>query len=420
MAKHPEWSRSRLWSALSVGAALGVAAATAGCGGKKTPSAAAQVRSPAVIKDVGAKPTEAEAKKFAEDLIAAVETDDFPSFERVVDCGAMLDLAAHGVDVPADWMRGFRTGFLKSVNRPGGLFERLASIPKSGGSFTLLQVRGLDDRPSALIRVIDDTLNVDYFDFKLARGPDGKVRAVDFYEVQTGENFSKTLRGMFLPLAADKSRNVIQKLLSQESEMVKALPKIKRMADAIRENKATDALAAFDSLPPGVKKEKTIMLLRLHAAQLAENDTLYLRVTDELASSFPNDPCVDVNSINACSIRKEYDKALAALGRLEKQVAGDPYLNVLRASFLLEQGKHDDAAQAVQKAVDAEPTLQPAHVSRFEIANMRKKYADMVRFLGEYEKTFDEKLGEFETEPDFAGFVASAEYKEYEKKSKAE
>ncbi len=268
--------------------------------------------------------------------------------------------------------------------------------------------------------MIDETLNVDYFDFKLARGPDGKVRAVDFYEVQTGENFSKTLRGMFLPLAADKSRNVIQKLLSQESEMVKALPQIKRMADAIRENKATDALAAFDSLPPGVKKEKTIMLLRLQAAHLAENDTLYLRATDELASSFPNDPSVDVNSINAFSIRKEYDKALAALGRLEKQVAGDPYLNVLRASFLLEQGKHDDAAQAVQKAVDAEPTLEPAHVSRFEIANMRKKYADMVRFLGEYEKTFDEKLGEFETEPDFAGFVASAEYKEYEKKSKAE
>ncbi len=121
-------------------AALGVAAATAGCGGRNTPPAAAQVSSSAVIKDVGAKPTEAEAKKFAEDLIAAVETNDFPSFNRVVDCGAMLDLATHGVDVPADWMRGFRTGFLNSVNRPGGLFERLASIPKSGGSFTLLQV----------------------------------------------------------------------------------------------------------------------------------------------------------------------------------------------------------------------------------------------------------------------------------------
>jgi predicted Zn-dependent protease len=94
-------------------------------------------------------------------------------------------------------------------------------------------------------------------------------------------------------------------------------------------------------------------------------------------------------------------------------VGGDPYLKVLQANVLVIQGKLDEAAKLAQIAVDAEPTLDGAHLTRLSIANGLKKYGDMARFLREYEAAFHEELDGIETAPEYADFVASAEYKKY-------
>ena len=47
---------------------------------------------------------------------------------------------------------------------------------------------------------------------------------------------------------------------------------------------------------------------------------------------------MDLISIDAFLIHKEYDKAQAAIDRLDESLGGDPYLNVLRSTIFMEQG----------------------------------------------------------------------------------
>ena len=413
------WLIRRPPSAVWKWALLCAASGAAGCGrpSAQTPAGPrASVAAP--VKDAGARPTDDEARQFGADLIAAIASDDVNKFNALMDWNAVFDQATGGIEVRADWKAGFQKGFIGSVAKPGGIFERLGAFEKSGGTMSMLRVHDVKGRPRALIRAVDPKRGFDYLDFELTRRADGKVRATDLYIFIAGDRFTKIIRGLYLPLAANESRNIVDKLLTSESDMVKAAPKLKSLADAVRNNQSKEALAIFDALPAMAKKEKTVMLLRLQAAQASNDDNLYLAAMDELSRTFPGDPCVDMTAIDAFLIRKEYDKALAAIDRLDKSVGGDPYLNLIRANIFSTEGKNEQAAKLAQKAVEQEPTLEEAHYSRLVIACGLKKFADMVKYLQEYEDEFDEPAEGLESEPLFAEFVASKEYKDYKARNK--
>jgi hypothetical protein len=400
--------------AVLTGALLSVVVGIPGCARPNAQPAASQKETtPPPTNDFGVKPSEAEATEFARGLIAAIESNDINKFNVFVDWTAVLGQATSGIDVPAGWRQDFQSGFLATLAKPGGLFERLATAHRSGGSIRLLHVHEVKGRPRALIRLIGADSELNYLDFELARRPGGQIRAVDFYSFTSGERISRTIRRLYLPGAANQSRNIFEKLLTSESDLVKATPRIADITRAILDGEPREALRIYESLPPGARKEKAIMLLRLQAAQASNDDSLYLAAMDDLARIFPGDPCVDLITIDAFVLRKEYDKARAAVDRLEKRVGGDPYLKVLQANILVEQGKLDEPAKLAQTALDAEPTLRGAHYVRLNVANAQKKYGDMARFLREYEDTFHEEIEGIESTPEYADFVASAEYKKY-------
>ncbi len=392
---------------------IGATWGTAGCARRQAPTSAGP--RPSVVTNVGAKPSTAEATEFADKLIAAVNSDDVNKFNEVIDWPALLDRAMGGIEIPTAFNQGFKKGVMSSLGDPGGVFEQLATPCKSGGYLKLLRVREVKGRPRPLIRLIMPDHGIAYLDFELARRPDNNVRAIDFYSYGRGEYMSQTVRRVYLPIAADQSRNVLEKRVTQESDVVKAFRKFPELNAAVQKGHSKEALAMYDSLPACAKKEKVFMLWRVHAAQKSNNESLYLAAMEDLAKSFPDDPAIQLLQIDAFYLRKEYDKAMAAIARLDQSVGGDPYLKWLQAELCLEQGKNDEAEKLVQAALDAEPTLHEAHDTRLSIANGQKKYGDMVKFLREYEATFLQPFEAIENSPEFSGFVASAEFKAYKR-----
>ena len=205
---------------------------------------------------MGAKPTDEEVEQVATDLIEAIESGEVSKFNSIIDWTAVFDQATGGIEVPAEWKSGFERGFLSSLDKPGGLFERLTTLEKSGGTLTLLRVHEDGGRPRALIRAIDSDRGVDYLDFEIARRPSGKVRAIDIYVYISGERLSKMIRGFYLPLAANQSRSIVEKLLTSESDMVQASSKLKGLADAVREEKPKEALAIYNAPPSGGQEKQ--------------------------------------------------------------------------------------------------------------------------------------------------------------------
>ena len=256
------------------GALISSAVGMAGC---SRPSGSPHASSPAaaVVNDQGARPSESDANQFATDLIAAIKANDLARFNALVDWTVVLEEATAGIDVPADWRRGFQTGFLNSLGKPGGVFERLAALPKAGGALTLLRVHEVEGRPRALIRTNVTGQGVNYLDFELGRLPDGKICAKDFYIFMSGERISKTIRDLYLPLAANQSRGVLAKLLTKESDMVKAFPKINQLTTALRDGRAREAIAIYDSLPaaPETPRASCCCACRLRRPQTTTGST---------------------------------------------------------------------------------------------------------------------------------------------------
>ena len=90
---------------------------------------------------------------------------------------------------------------------------------------------------------------MNYHDWVLARGPDGRICAVDMYVFLSAELMSQTIRRAFVPLAAHESRGILARLTGQEQELVKHLPQLKEMTDHLREGRFREVLDTYRQLP---------------------------------------------------------------------------------------------------------------------------------------------------------------------------
>ncbi len=66
------------------------------------------------------------------------------------------------------------------------------------------------------------------------------------------------------------------------------------------------------------------------AAQTGEAELL--QVVEDFRGYYPDDVCLDFLLVDYHVLRKEHDKALEAIDRLDASVGGDTHLNLLRPS----------------------------------------------------------------------------------------
>ncbi len=380
---------------------------TGGCA-PTTPAVVA----PVALTNVGAVPTEAECGAFAKELEKAVASGNVAAFDRLYDWDALLDQTTSDIAVPAEFKRGFIQGFKESYHTSGGFFTQLAEAVKAGGEFKFLRDHRSGSDQRVLFRVLAANSGVNYHDYVLVRRADGKIRAVDCYIFLSGEKLSETLRRIYLVVATSANRSALEKLVGKENEFVQAFPQFKAMLETIQAGKAAEAIALFDKLPAGVRTTKVAQLAHIQATQAMNDDKLYLAAIDEFRKTFPDDACVDLISIDGYFLRKEYDKAGQALERVDKALGGDAYLGVLRATCSILVGNFDQALAIAKGAVKAEPTLRSAYDIGLTASLKAKHFDDTLQLLKELEKQFHLTNDTVESDPDYADFVKSPQYKE--------
>ncbi len=371
---------------------------------------------PAGEKDSGEIPTPEEARQFAERMIDVLKRGDSEGMNALIDWDALLERTTAGIDVAPEVRDGFIKGVKEARNAPGSLVTELIGAVRRGGEISLLRVHLVDKSPRALLRMaFPENGGVNYYDMVLTRRPDGEVRAVDLFVYISGELFSQTLRKGYIQLAAYENRNFLDKLTGREQTFVQNLPKMKRMTDAIAAGQYDQALATFDELPEDLKHEKLFLLIRIRAAQAKDDMTLYAATIEDLRKHYPDDPSINFLSIDGYVLKKEFDKALASIDRLDANLGGDPYLNVLRAGILLQQGKNEEARNVALKAIAEEPSLLDAYWTLVTISLKEEKYDETLRLLTQLEKDFQLQMRDMSQIPEYAGFVKSPQYQEWQK-----
>jgi tetratricopeptide (TPR) repeat protein len=350
---------------------------------------------------------------FTDELEDGINSGDPSVLDTRIDLERLIERATRDTSAP----KVFAEGFAKGMRRSGmNLGKQLVDARDEDSDFHLLRLRMERGAPHALYRVISKT-GINYLDFELARNAEGKVVIADVYPHISGELFSETLRRMYLLAANEAGYNLVDKLMGKEQEFLKSLPKLQALQRLGQEEKFAEVVKTFDELPPSLRQMKSFALLRLNAAARLE-EAQYQRAIDDFMKAWPEDPSVDLISIDGHMMRKDYAAVLASIDRLDKRVR-DPYLQYLRGSVQLEKGDGKEARRLFQAAIDAEPTMVTPYWVLIGLSLQDKKYKDTARYLTAIERDAGMAIGDLEEVEQYEGFVKSPEYKSWIKERKA-
>ncbi|HEX4149478.1 MAG TPA: hypothetical protein VHY20_10840, partial [Pirellulales bacterium] len=320
---------------------------------------------------------------------------------------AILDKATAGDDFSSEFKKGFKEG---AKGASDNFSKLLIKAVHENGRLAMLRVHKIDNRNRALLRLVHGGA-VSYYDFPLAREGDGQVRAIDIYVLAQGDFVSQTMRATFEQAASENDRGLVARLVGQGNDMEKAAPLFRRIADAMRASDFPRALEAYNQLPPAVKKQKLAQTQHIAITQSLDEKE-YMQAMDEYRTLFPNDPSIDLISIDYFTVAKRFDEAQICIDRVDTLVE-DPYLDALRASLFLAAHKYDEAREAADRSIKRDPDEPFGYWVRTTVSLEEKRYDDTVRLLNTIRERFHVQFGDLTTIPEYAGFVQSPQYKEW-------
>ena len=117
----------------------------------------------------------------------------------------------------------------------------------------------------------DGALNYHFLELERPRGP--RIRVVDIYVMISGEKMSDLFRRLYLIAVAEADRSFLTKLARGQGDLAKHGKDVQMMGKMAREGDSKGALKIYDGLPESLRFEKWVLLLRLMAAQNADEKT---------------------------------------------------------------------------------------------------------------------------------------------------
>ncbi|MFE8600900.1 tetratricopeptide repeat protein [Archangium violaceum] len=378
---------------------------------------------PLLLLVLAAQPTAAPSKAPAMDpayvaytteLEKGIHAGDSSLLDTRVDMERLLERSTRGTSAP----KAFHDSFASGVRGSGmQLGKQLVATREDDSSFRLLRLRMEGGAPHALYRIMSSEGGVNYLDLELAKNAEAQVVIVDFYPYITGEPFSETMRRMYLQAATEAGYNLVDKLMGKEQDFLKNATKLQAMQRMVQEKQFAEVVKTFEALPKSLRQTKPFLLLRLTAAgQLEEAE--YQKAIEDFETAYPNDPSLDLISIDGHMMRKDYATVMKMVDRLDQRV-NDPYLQYLRGSVMLDKEDRKAAIGYFKAAVTREPTLALAHWVLIGLSLQDKQFKDTVRYLDAIERDTSVELADLEGLEEYAGFVKSPEYKAWKKKRAA-
>ncbi len=363
-----------------------------------------------------------DAREFAGSFVKKVIAGDAAAIRAAINTNAIYNRAIAKLDIPNDVRYQLKIGLKGSgvFDHLAFFFTEVAHQVSQGSRFRLVRLQNKNDELHALFRISHPDKSYNYADCILSQHDDGRVRIEDYRDLELGEDMSERLRRML----ADWIKNYkADPNTAEPNKAAAGEPKSHfKLSDAeieIRNEWAgrqyKEALAIYEKLPDDIKKDQMIQFARLQAAKGLQGDT-YDQAVREYRKAFPDAANMDMIMIDAYRAHKLYPKVLASIDGLEKTIGGDPFMDYLRAETYMDKKDAGDAKRYAQKAVDGDPNILPAYTLLLDISLKLKRYADTSAALTKLKERFPEKMPDVKSDPAYAAYVKSPQYKAWLRK----
>ncbi len=320
-------------------------------------------------------------------------------------------------ETPTDAEREqFMTGYRQAAELEGGnLSEQIVAQWYSQGSIRFLGVRKDSGGTKLLFRFSSPTSGLNYIEFLVA-DEGGEPALIDMYTSMLGENYSATMKRTMQDQSSPL-RNLLAKAKG-EDDLNDALT---RMRELLNQGEFQGALDYYDGLPESTRRQKLLHLLRIQAASQLEDDARYAAIIEDTRSIFPNDPGLDLLLVDYYTIRERYDSVLMLIDRLDQRMH-DPYLNYQRGAIALAQKDYPKAVEYGEALLGFDSTLSEPYLLLISIALEQEDYPALAEYLERMQLSGADEIAfeNIDADPVLAGFAASPEYRELERKYRQE
>lgn len=352
-------------------------------------------------------------KAFAQRMSSAIQRGDGAALDRVIDLDALLERACGGIGASAAIRRDFDAGVKKSFS----FGARIVEESQGPARYELLRVRPVQGKQRALFRLISPA-GLNYHDMELAPARAGQgQRVVDVFVLLSGEWLSQTLRRGCLTMAAHE-KGGIDGMTAEQRAFVENVNQLLAMTAAVRGKDHARALAIYRSLPPVLHTERNVMMAYYQAAAGVGGDE-YARALDAVKKAFPNDPSLDLLLFDAYFLDKQYDGALAAIGRVRRALGGDAYLDFLEGNVFYARGDHAAAKVRLNRAIAAEPDLAEPYWTLITISLAQRTHDETARLLERVEVSARVELQDVGHVAEYAEFAKSKAYARWKQRWQA-
>ena len=335
--------------------------------------------------------TQAAAEKFGKDMDLALRDNNPIRFRKLLD----LDEIFYRI-FPKDVVDGNRqlseakTGWEPAIQQ---------SVYQSLEKVRVEFLRAVKDADGMKARFRLAGQGVNYWDMLLGRNAAGQVCFVDYLDYTSGEFLSDSQRQLM--------QQMLPGLLSGSgtrpdvAREMRSMKKLAEMVNLMRSGQHAKFLDEYDRLGADLKQQRTIMYLRIGAAnQIAAAELqqgkvgfeVYTKAVDEYRVVHATAANIELLSLDYYFFKKEYKKAIEIIDQLERRVGGDPYLNLLRANIYIVSKEAGLAKKHFRSVVESCPWEAKAYLALLGIGLNEKNYPEVTRLMIALEKKTEVKM----------------------------
>ena len=272
---------------------------------------------------------------FVQNLEHALLSGDLPAAEAVVDQDAILTRATQHYCFDGD--ETVRDIFFDSSKRAwagSGVTRDYCNT-----KFRFLRPLTLKGRAGLLFRSTSRKGGLNYALFTLIEPEPGEFRVSDIFIVGLNEFLSDTLRRTWINVAAGFLGEEATRLKGVNLDFVTHVSEIAELSRQINAGKCEEALKSAKALPAVLQSERTILLIRMEAAErtsLHERDAVY---ADWLAA-YPDEMELPLKLIHFYSSQNRFDDAERILRSLMKLLGSDACLKMELGTVVYRRAQH--------------------------------------------------------------------------------
>lgn len=282
-----------------------------------------------------------EAKTFADKLETTVSNGDAAIFFTALYFPELSNRITAKSNVAKN--PGVMLGFRQGLERNDMGRQIIANV--QNGSYRLVNTYQQSGQTHALFRMFGNG-GLNYHDFLLCKDKDS-VKVADIYVYLTGEYLSITFAELLNTLVPGTSS------ISDSQERTNFINNLRTLQ---RQGEYATMKNMIEKQSPEMKNNKAIQTFYILACKNVDTES-YISSIESFAALYPDASNIYLIMLDAYYLKKEVEKGIDAINKLDTLVKGDPFLNFYRGNFYILGEKPDDAKAAFEKAFQYDPSF---------------------------------------------------------------